>query len=180
MELLKEKRGYGTEDWDTLPDKLDPCAEKYVFVGYGVNQKGYRCYSPKTHRLFTFMNCDFLETQYYYSPQHSGQEEEQGDLLSWLSYTSASTIGNDIQNHSTTLAEAPNISATPEHLVPGMISGVSSSQPNNLDNPQPDNLDENNADDIQDPTSEILQEHEEEVPRKYVLLPRSNRRVPPK
>nr|GFA03226.1 putative copia-type protein [Tanacetum cinerariifolium] len=47
-----------------------------------------------------------------------------------------------------------------------MISEVSSSQTNNLDNPQPDNLDENNADDIQDSTSDILQEHEEEVPRK--------------
>nr|GEX84758.1 putative RNA-directed DNA polymerase [Tanacetum cinerariifolium] len=68
-----------------------------------------------------------------------------------------------MQNHNTTLAEAPNISATPEHPVPDMISEVSSSQPNNLDNPQPDNLDENNADDIQDPTSEILQEHEKEA-----------------
>nr|GEV49902.1 putative ribonuclease H-like domain-containing protein [Tanacetum cinerariifolium] len=91
---------------------------------------------------------------------------EQGDPLSWLSYTSAATIGNEIQNHSTTSAEAPNISATPEHPVPDMIYEVSSSQPNNLDNPQPDNLDENNADDIQDSTSEILQEHEEEMPRK--------------
>nr|GEV92049.1 ribonuclease H-like domain-containing protein [Tanacetum cinerariifolium] len=140
--------------------------ESFSVKGYRVNKKGYRCYSPKTHRLFTSMNCDFLETQYYYSPQHSGQGEEQGDPLSWLSYTSAATIRNEIQNYSTTSAEALNISATPKHPVLDMISEVSSSQPNNLDNPQPDNLDENNADDIQDPTSEILQEHEEEVPRK--------------
>nr|GEZ85214.1 putative reverse transcriptase, RNA-dependent DNA polymerase [Tanacetum cinerariifolium] len=79
------------------------------------------------------------------------------------------TIGNEIQNHSTTSTEAPNISATPEHSVLDMISEVSSSQtnnldkpqPDNLDNPHPDNLDENNADDIQDSTFEILQEHEE-------------------
>nr|GFB88113.1 putative reverse transcriptase, RNA-dependent DNA polymerase [Tanacetum cinerariifolium] len=51
-----------------------------------------------------------------------GQGEEQGDPLSWLSYTSAATIGNEIQNHSTTSTEAPNISATPEHPVPDMIS----------------------------------------------------------
>nr|GEZ71705.1 retrovirus-related Pol polyprotein from transposon TNT 1-94 [Tanacetum cinerariifolium] len=127
-------------------DKLDLYAKKYVFVGYGVNQKGYKCYSLKTHRLFTSMNCDFLETQYYYSPQHSGQGEEQGDPLSWLSYTSAATIGNEIQNYSTTSTEAPNISATPKHPVPDMIS----------------------------------KEHEEEVPRKYVLPPRSNRGVSPK
>nr|GEX29089.1 putative ribonuclease H-like domain-containing protein [Tanacetum cinerariifolium] len=137
-------------------DKLDPCAEKCVFVGFGVNKKGYRCYSPKTHRLFTSMNYDFLETQYYYSPQHSGKREEQGDPLSWLSYTSAATIGNEIQNHSTTSTKAPNISVTPEHPVPDMISEVSSSQTNNLDNPQPDNLDENNVDDIQNSTSKIL------------------------
>nr|GEV76146.1 putative reverse transcriptase, RNA-dependent DNA polymerase [Tanacetum cinerariifolium] len=68
------------------------------------------------------MNCDFLKTQYHYSPKHSGQEEEQGDPLSWLSYTLAATIGNEIQNHSTTSAEAPNISATPEHHVCDMIS----------------------------------------------------------
>nr|GEZ94248.1 putative ribonuclease H-like domain-containing protein [Tanacetum cinerariifolium] len=66
----------------------------------------------------------------------------------------------------TTSTEAPNISATPEHPVLDMISEVSSSQTNNLDNPQPDNLDENNADDIHDSTSKILEEHEEEVPRK--------------
>nr|GFB36772.1 putative reverse transcriptase, RNA-dependent DNA polymerase [Tanacetum cinerariifolium] len=53
---------------------------------------------------------------------------------------------NEIQNYSTTSAEAPNISATPEHHVPDMIS----------------------------------KELEEEVPRKYVLPPRSNRGVPPK
>nr|GEU33583.1 putative ribonuclease H-like domain-containing protein [Tanacetum cinerariifolium] len=98
-------------------------------------------------------------------------------ILGPVSYTLAATIGNKIQNHSTTSAEAPNIS---EHPVPDMISEVSSSQPNNLDNPQPDNLDENNADNIQDSTSEILQEHKEEVSRKYVLPPRSNIGVPPK
>nr|GFC47999.1 putative reverse transcriptase, RNA-dependent DNA polymerase [Tanacetum cinerariifolium] len=106
----------------------------------------------------------------------------QGDPLSWLSYTSAATIGNEIQNHSTTSTKAPNISATPEHSVPDMISEVSSSQTNNLDNPQPDNLDnphldnldENNPDDIQDSTSEILQEHEEEVPRKGAKYPMAN------
>nr|GFB46015.1 ribonuclease H-like domain-containing protein [Tanacetum cinerariifolium] len=75
-------------------DKLDPCAEKCIFVGY----------------------------EYYYSPLHSGQGEEQGDPLSWLSYTSAATIGNEIQNHNTTSAEAPNINATPEHPVLDMIS----------------------------------------------------------
>nr|GFB30224.1 putative RNA-directed DNA polymerase [Tanacetum cinerariifolium] len=38
------------------------------------------------------------------------------------------TIGNEIQNHSTTSAEALNISATPEHPVPDMISERSSTK----------------------------------------------------
>nr|GEX90136.1 ribonuclease H-like domain-containing protein [Tanacetum cinerariifolium] len=197
---VKEKRGYGTEDWDTLLGAKYPMANiaegnlsnnakafafdvKNAFLHRELKEEVYmeappgfskhfkpgkacrlkksmyglkQCYSPNTHRLFTSMNRDFLETRYYYSPQHNGQGEEQGDPLSWLSYTLAATIGNEIQNHSTTSAEAPNIDATPEHHVPDMISEVSSSQPNNLDNPQPDNLDENNADDIQDFTFEIL------------------------
>ena len=30
--------------------KLSPCATKCVFVGYGLNQKGYRCYDPLTKK----------------------------------------------------------------------------------------------------------------------------------
>nr|GEZ96726.1 putative ribonuclease H-like domain-containing protein [Tanacetum cinerariifolium] len=58
----------------------------------------------------------------------SGLGEEKGDPLSWLSYTAAATIGNEIQNHSTTSAEAPNISATLEHPVPDLISERSSTK----------------------------------------------------
>nr|GEU75346.1 hypothetical protein [Tanacetum cinerariifolium] len=57
-----------------------------------------------------------------YTMLMSGQGEEQGDPLSWLSYTSAATIGNEIQNHSTTSAEAPNISATLKYHILDMIS----------------------------------------------------------
>nr|GEW39646.1 putative RNA-directed DNA polymerase [Tanacetum cinerariifolium] len=113
----------------TYRDKLDPCAEKYVFVGYEVNQKGYRCYNPITRHMFTTMNYDFLETKYFYSPQHSGQGEEQCDTLSWLRYTSEESC----PNHNTTSVGAQeqsslNISAT-EDIVPNLISEVSNSQP---------------------------------------------------
>nr|GEX37848.1 putative RNA-directed DNA polymerase [Tanacetum cinerariifolium] len=52
---------------------MDHCAETCVFVGYGITQKGYRCYNPKTRHMFTTMNCDFLESEYYYASQHSSQ-----------------------------------------------------------------------------------------------------------
>ncbi|GKA90708.1 putative ribonuclease H-like domain-containing protein [Tanacetum coccineum] len=66
---------------------MDPCSEKCVFVGYGVTQKGYQCYNPKTRHMFITMNCDFLKTEYYYASHHSGQEERECDTLGWLRYT---------------------------------------------------------------------------------------------
>ena len=36
---------------DELHTKLDPKAEKCVFIGYSLEQKGYRCYNPLTHKL---------------------------------------------------------------------------------------------------------------------------------
>ncbi|MCO5568943.1 hypothetical protein L7F22_022646 [Adiantum nelumboides] len=34
-----------------LKTKLDLKAEKYVFIGYFVEQKGYKCYNPTTHQV---------------------------------------------------------------------------------------------------------------------------------
>ncbi|KAL3638973.1 Beta-galactosidase 8 [Castilleja foliolosa] len=68
--------------------KLDPCALKCVFLGYGNNQKGYRCYHPPTGRLYVTMDCNFLETDFYFQNQTTGQgETQQSDPLVWLSET---------------------------------------------------------------------------------------------
>ena len=77
--LTLEPKVFGCTVFAHIPksyrDKLDPYVEKCVFVGYGVNQKGYRCYNPKTRHMITTMNCDFLETKCFYSSQHNGQGE---------------------------------------------------------------------------------------------------------
>ena len=47
-------------------NKLEPRAVKCVFVGYGRNQKVYRCYDPLAQKVYTTMDCDFIETKFYY------------------------------------------------------------------------------------------------------------------
>ena len=68
--------------------KLDPYAIKCVFLGYGNQQKGYRCYDPTTRRLYTTMDVTFLETEIFFSPHntHSSiQGETRTDDQNWIS-----------------------------------------------------------------------------------------------
>ncbi|GJW51622.1 retrovirus-related pol polyprotein from transposon TNT 1-94 [Tanacetum coccineum] len=171
-------------------DKLDPCAEKCVFVGYGVNQKGYRCYNSKTHHMFTIMNYDFLETKYFYSPQHSGQGEEQCDTLSWLRYTSEESC----PNQNTTSAGAQDQSSSEEscpnqNTTSAGAQDQSSSEESCLNqNTTSAGAQEQSSPNISATKDIVLnlisEEHEEptllEVPEKYVLPTRSNRGIPPK
>ncbi|XP_037497305.1 uncharacterized protein LOC119371382 [Jatropha curcas] len=108
--LTLQPRIFGCSVFVHIPkserSKFDPCTEKCVFVGYRVNQKGYRCYNPKTSRMFTIMNCDFLETEYFYITQLSGQgEKEYMDTLSWLPESVASQVDLDPQEENPQVTE---------------------------------------------------------------------------
>ena len=46
--------------------KLDPRAIKCVFLGYGVTQKGYRCFYPIQNKMYATIDCDFFEHSYYF------------------------------------------------------------------------------------------------------------------
>lgn len=63
--------------------KLKPRASKCIFVGYGRNQKGYRCYDPLNRRMYTTMDCEFLETNFYYNHLWC-QGKKRDDGLRWL------------------------------------------------------------------------------------------------
>ena len=68
-----------------IEKKLQPRAVKCVFVGYGVHQKGYRCFDPVHDKMYTATDCDFFEDSFYYTQLTSQGEITCGDL-NWLTY----------------------------------------------------------------------------------------------
>nr|KYP39292.1 Retrovirus-related Pol polyprotein from transposon TNT 1-94 [Cajanus cajan] len=69
--------------------KLDPCAVRCLFLGYGVHQKGYRCYDPTTRHMYVTMDVTFLELDTFYFPMPSNSTlpgEMQEEELKWLTF----------------------------------------------------------------------------------------------
>ena len=52
-------------------DKLSAKATKCIFLGYSRLQKGYRCYSPQTHRYFISTDVTFFEDSPFFSSSES-------------------------------------------------------------------------------------------------------------
>ena len=52
-------------------DKLSAKATKCIFLGYSRLQKGYRCYSPDTHRYFLSADVTFFEDSPFFSSSES-------------------------------------------------------------------------------------------------------------
>nr|CAN79194.1 hypothetical protein VITISV_000236 [Vitis vinifera] len=52
-------------------DKLSAKATKCIFLGCSRLQKGYRCYSPDTHRYFLFADVTFFEDSPFFSSSES-------------------------------------------------------------------------------------------------------------
>ena len=61
--------------------KLDPRAEKYVFVGYAPNQKGYKFFNPLTRKVFVTMDATFLEgLPFFNKPLIQGENSSESNF----------------------------------------------------------------------------------------------------
>ena len=49
-----------------LRTKLGPKAEKCIFIGYSLEQKGYRCYNPITRKMRVSKDVVFDELRSWY------------------------------------------------------------------------------------------------------------------
>uniref|UniRef100_A0A2N9FXX4 Integrase catalytic domain-containing protein n=1 Tax=Fagus sylvatica TaxID=28930 RepID=A0A2N9FXX4_FAGSY len=59
--------------------KLDPCAVRCLFLGYGLHKKGFRCYDPTTNRTYITMDVTFLESENFYPSPVPNSSLQGGD-----------------------------------------------------------------------------------------------------
>ena len=59
--------------------KLDPKVEKCIFIGYSLQQKGYRCYNPSTRRMQVSRDVVFDEISYWYGSSKVTEDADAGN-----------------------------------------------------------------------------------------------------
>jgi len=73
-------RVFGCIAYVHVPDekrsKLDPKAEKCIFIGYSSEQKGYRCFNPSTRKWQVSRDVVFDEMASWYSPLKVAEDGE--------------------------------------------------------------------------------------------------------
>jgi transposase InsO family protein len=190
--------------------KLEPRAEKCVFLGMGHNQKGYKCYSTNTRKFYTTMDVTFLENEPYFAISQNPIQGGINDELNFefLDYNHSMHPGayNSFNQNSLTFDPLHRSTSSDPHSFD--LHHYSSSDPDPLHSPSYDPLHhsgphqssiriqhstQNNQHTNEDTADdEIIQSVDDPVPQaeppcevnlfeqQFTLPPRINRGKPPK
>lgn len=60
--------------------KLDPKSVKCIFIGYSSHQKGYKCYSPATRKIYNSMDVTFFENYAFYKHEIQGENVSESHI----------------------------------------------------------------------------------------------------
>ncbi|KAM6551619.1 hypothetical protein CsatB_001427 [Cannabis sativa] len=78
--------------------KLDPKSIKCIFLGYSSHQKGYKCYSPITRKMYNTMDVTFFENHAYYKSEIQGEnagESHLWDTIPSINNTSSPSVHHE-------------------------------------------------------------------------------------
>ena len=86
--------------------KLDPKAQKCIFLGYSPTQKGYKCYSPKTKKMFVSLDVIFFENNPYYLQGESLTKEGSSNLWNTSILTESENVSSPPSTTQTSLPKS--------------------------------------------------------------------------
>jgi Reverse transcriptase (RNA-dependent DNA polymerase) len=164
--------------------KIESCAEKCVFLGFGSHQKGYKCYNPENKKFYTTMDVTFIEDKSYFKHQAHVQGERKSNT--WEHEHVLGSIGvtqelNLIPKENSDLTPGVNSEftvATPtEDTIANSESSLNPAQVNESSNNEQTNIEslfETSREDSEDLWVETNDDLEEEVIQSDSLPQSSN------
>ncbi len=111
---------------DELRTKLDPKAEKCVFIGYSLEQKGYKCYNPVTCQLRVSRDVVFDEMASWYADvKHDIGADVKENVVTEKAGPSSQVLSGPQGSSSTNAVENPWSGRLRERESPASSSNVS-------------------------------------------------------
>uniref|UniRef100_A0A2N9I8R7 Integrase catalytic domain-containing protein n=1 Tax=Fagus sylvatica TaxID=28930 RepID=A0A2N9I8R7_FAGSY len=160
--------------------KLDPCAVRCLFLGYGLHKKEYRCFDPTTKRTYITMDVTFLESDTFFPSSASNstlQRELRDEKQNWWGSEELDVEDNPTHMNDGNDMIEPDVQTSRAEPVSSANAESEDESPHssvpNLDDPPSENIPE-----VSSPTT-LLHTNAMDTSTSYVLPLRHNSGKPP-